>query len=307
MNQPAALTSGTGSETAGDVALLVLACGAPDTLEHLARAFADHRFRIHVHLDRKVDLAVYAAGRRWPENLRFIADRHEVFWGGFNMIRATEALARDALQHSQTAACVLVSDDTLPLLSPGCIHAAITAQPDRIDVGLAKRNPPFVRRYTGWFFLDSPATSARPMETQDRIVDAVTLDALRRLAQAQARGKYPLPEVWSGSQLWSLGRPVLEAMLDDLARDAWLRESFEFAAVPDELVFQTLYANRLGLTARSFTGPMLTDMTRTPAPFVFHSCEELPAIPAGKLFVRKVADGAAAEVMRRLAGSWEVS
>lgn len=51
-------------------------------------------------------------------------------------------------------------------------------------------------------------------------------------------------------------------IIDDLARDDWLRESSEFSAVPDELAFQTLYANRLALTARSYTGPMLTDMPR---------------------------------------------
>lgn len=100
---------------------------------------------------------------------------------------------------------------------------------------------------------------------------------------------------------------MLEGILDELARDDWLRESFEFAAVPDELAFQTLYANRLGLTARSFTGPMLTDMTRQPAPFVFQAFEELPAIPPGKFFVRKVADTAATECMRRLAASWEAA
>lgn len=50
------------------------------------------------------------------------------------MIRAAAALARDALQHPRTAACVLVSDDTLPLLAPVRIHAKITACPDRLLV-----------------------------------------------------------------------------------------------------------------------------------------------------------------------------
>jgi hypothetical protein len=289
------------------VALLVLAHRAPGGLEQLARVFATGGFRIHVHLDRKIDPQAYTAGRTWPDNLRFIEERHEIFWGGFNMVRATVALARDALRHPRTTACVLVSDDTLPLLAPARIHAEISARPDRIDVGLAKRNPPFLRRYTDWFFMDSPATSARPLAIEDRGIDAATLDALQRLARAQLRGKHPLPEVWSGSQWWSLGRPMLEGILDELARDDWLRESFEFAAVPDELAFQTLYANRLGLTARSFTGPMLTDMTRQPAPFVFQAFEELPAIPPGKFFVRKVADTAATECMRRLAASWEAA
>lgn len=83
------------------------------------------------------------------------------------------ALARDALRHPRTAACVLVSDDTLPMLSPARIHAEISARPDRIDVGLAKRNPRFLRRYTDWFFMDSPATSARPLAVEECGIECV--------------------------------------------------------------------------------------------------------------------------------------
>lgn len=295
------------SSAAGTVALLVLGHGAPGCLETLARACADPRFRIHVHLDRKVDAAAYSLGRQWPDNLSFVAERHDVFWGGFNMIRATESLAREALADERARVFALVSDDTLPLLPPDRLHAALLSTPDRIDVGLSKRNPPFLRRYTEWFFLDSAATSARPLEVQNRVVDAAALDALERLARLRERGKFPVPEVWGGSQWWSLGRSTLEAILAELADNTWLRESFEFSAVPDELAFQTLYANRLGLTARSFTSPMLTDATRVPAPFVFRSLDEVAAIPAGKCFIRKIATEAAADVMGQLEARWRAT
>ncbi len=286
------------------VALLVLAHAAPRCLEGLAQAFEDERFRVYVHLDHKTDLARYSEGRRWPGNLRFVDTRLNVYWGGFNMIRATESLLRAALQDPANAAFCLVSDDTLPLHPASRIHHELLSRPDRIDVGLYRRNPPFLQRYTHWFFLDAPATSARPMEVQTRFLEDEALEALERLGRARLRGKYPFPEVWGGSQWWSLGRATVEPILAELSGNTWLRESFEFSAVPDELAFQTLYANRLGLSARSFTSPMLTDVTRVPAPFVFRGLEEMPAPPEGKLFVRKVGDEAAASLMRQVASAW---
>lgn len=297
-------TTGGGRRSDSTIALLVLAHGAPQCLELLAQTFEDARFQLYVHVDRKTDLACYAAQRRWPGNLHFLEERLSVHWGGFSMIRATEALLQVALQDPANAVFALLSDDTLPLYPPDRIHQALLSRPDRIDVGLYRRNPPFLQRYTHWYFLDSPATSARPLEVQTRAFDEDALEALERLRRARLRGKYPVPEVWGGSQWWSLGRSTVEPILAELADNIWLRESFEFSAVPDELVFQTLYANRRGLTARSFTSPMLTDMTRVPAPYVFRSLEEVPPLPEGKLFLRKIGDAAAFAFMRQVTSTW---
>lgn len=286
------------------IAVMVLAQRCPQVLEALAGACDVPGVRLLVHLDAKESLERYASGCTFPDGIEFIDERHEVFWGGFSMIRATEALARRALEDPTCEACVLVSDDTLPLVPAARIRRELLDRPDRIDVGLTRRNPPYLRRYTEYFFLDSCLTSARPVATELRSVDAASLEAMRRLERLMARGKYPFGEVWGGSQWWSLGRDSLRACLGGLA-DEWVRESFEFSAVPDELAFQTLHANRLGLTARSFTSPMLTDMAREPAPFVFRKAADIPSARDGKLFVRKVADDAGKALMREIMDTWE--
>lgn len=153
------------------VALLVLAHAAPSVLAVTARIFDDPRFRIYVHLDRKADLDAYCGGHVWPGRLCFIEERYEIFWGGFNMVRATEALARAALADASNAVCCLISDDALPLWPCERVHEALVAVPDRIDLGLSRRNPPFLRRYTDFYFLDSRMTSARWLEVQERCVD----------------------------------------------------------------------------------------------------------------------------------------
>lgn len=293
-----------GSGAHSRIALLVLACHAPTVLEQLADLFSDERFVLHVHLDLKRDAKDYGVGRVWPRNLHFSPQRFEIYWGGFNMVLATEALATTALLDQTCRAAVLLSDDTLPLCAPAAIHAAILARPDRIDVGLRRRNPPFLRRYEEFFFMDSAATSARYQDVENRVIDERALDALRRLAQLREKGKYPHREVWGGAQWWSLGREALAAAVEELAHNRWLRESFEFSAVPDESVFHTLYANRLGLEARSFTGPMLADFTREPSPYVFSSLADVGVIPEDKLFLRKIAPSAAVSMRAALEQRW---
>lgn len=285
------------------VALLVLAHSAAAVLERLAGEFlasGEDHFRILVHLDRKVDLDGYVRGVTLPPSVAFLDERHEIFWGGFSMIRATESLARAALADPSVGTCVLLSDDSLPLVSPDRIHAELCTRPDRVDVSRGWLDPTFESRYTGFFHFDAPAMSARPIEPHLRQVDAATLATLGRLARLQERGKFPLPRVWNGSQWWSLGRATLEPILEEIAGNEWLRESLEFAAVPDEIAFQTLYANRRGLTTRSHEGPMLTDMTRTPVPFVYRSIDEIPRDAPGKLFIRKIDPAAAVPVMEGL-------
>jgi hypothetical protein len=186
------------AECLGTVALLVLACRAPRVLEQLAWQLDDPRFRIHVHLDLKANHADFVAGRRWPANLAFTAERHEVFWGGFSMIRATEAAAWQALQDASASVFALVSDDTLSLRPADQIYRELRVQPDRIDVAMSRRNPPFLNRYLGWYYMDSGATSARPVDLGRRTVDEAMLDAMARLAQSRTRGKLPFAEVWGG-------------------------------------------------------------------------------------------------------------
>lgn len=286
------------------VAILVLAQRNPLALERFCRIFQGHPYKFIAHLDRKIDLQCYSEGIDWPDNVIFVDERVEVFWGGFNMIRATESLARIALADKANEVFVLVSDDTLPLFPPDRTYQELFSCKDRIDIGLSRRNPPFFRRYNDFYFLDSAATSARVLDTQLRSVDATTIDAIIRLQRLRQRGKYPLPEVWSGSQWWSLGRSTLTDIIAELAGNSWLRESFEFSAVPDELAFQTLYANQKGLTSRSFTGPMLSDMSRFPAPFVYQAHDEIGSIPAGKLFVRKIANESALSMACELQAEW---
>ena len=287
------------------VAVLVLAYQAPSVLEQLTRLLNGDRFTVFVHLDGKACIDAYRGNRAWPGNVHFITERLEVYWGGYNMVRATVSLVEHALCDASHHVVALVSDDTLPWLPPGRLHAELLAKPNRIDLGMAWRNPPFLKRYEEYFHFDADATAARPMEVHRRAVSERALAALQRLDQLRRRGKYPLDRLWSGSQWWSFSRSMLGHMLADLHGNPWLRESFEFSAVPDEMVFHTLYARRMGLKWRSVTGPMHTDFSRDPAPFVFTAAEQIADVPDGRLFVRKVADGAAAQVAEGLARSWD--
>lgn len=49
---------------------------------------------------------------------------------------------------------------------------------------------------------------------------------------------------------------------------------------------------------------MLADMNCTPAPFVYVKATEIPEIPPGKLFLRKVAPAATVDLRQALHARW---
>jgi hypothetical protein len=179
------------------------------------------------------------------------------------------------------------------------------SQSDRIDVGLYKKNPIFLQRYANLFFMDSNSTSVRPVKLEDRHINQKCIEDVLRLSQLQKRGKFPLDEVWGGSQWWSMSRTTVQAIVNELSSNLWLRESFEYSAIPDEMVFQTLYARLKNLSTRSFTSPMFTDMTKYPRPYVYKAISEFPEIPLGKLFVRKIDNSNALSVMEQIKHFWK--
>jgi hypothetical protein len=288
----------------GKVALLVMACNAPHCLQVLSSELDGEMFDIFVHLDRKVDLSSYMQGQAFSQKIKFIEERYDIYWGGFNMIRATEALAREALSISSIDVLVLISDDTLPLVDSTILQREIIAQPNRIDLGLSRKNPPFLQRYTHWYLFDSNPTSARSLEPHNRFFDSEAMDKFHRFERARERGKYVFSEIWGGAQWWILHRMTVEPVLFELASNNWIRESFEFSAVPDELAIHTIYATQQKFTHRSFTGPMFTDVMRQPSPFVFGKHDDVPHRPDGKLFIRKIRDEHASDFMGKIRESW---
>lgn len=287
------------------ISFLVLAYGAPSVLAAFVAQFKGHPVSFYVHVDAKADAAAYrTAFAGLHASVFFVEDRLPIYWGGFNMIRATEILAKQALQDSATKVFSLVSDDALPLWSSDRCVRELLRQPNRFDAHPLAPTAAVRRRYEEFYYLDSPATSARWFPIEARVLSKVDEAALSRLALRRNEGKVAMAGLRAGSQWWSLERNVMQELLNILASDSALRESFEFSAIPDEMLFQTLAHGALGGSGY-ICGPMHVDFSREPKPFAFTGLPEGFVPLREKLFIRKVMAGAAAEMSSSIAsGAW---
>lgn len=288
------------------IALLILAAKAPLALKELITTFADHpSFELYIHIDKKIDANRYQPGIiQMPGNVRFLSERIAVYWGGYSMVEATKRLAQEALRDRSTEILCLISDDTFPLCHPDIVANSLTSRPSRIDLAPTSQNKIHLQRYTGYYFLDCSTTTARTLPVEEREIEEELMDAVSRIKSLRKKGKYPIESLWSGSQWWTLDRRNVETIITELDANHWLRESMVFSAIPDELVFHSLYAIKNRVAIRTFTSAMHIELSRVPAPYIYRSLEEVPPWSSDKLFARKVANDCADLMMRQLRYLW---
>lgn len=297
------------------VVLLVLAHHA-EALGGLL-SLLDGRFRILVHFDAKAGPAPPL-----PPHASVINARLPIFWGGYNMMRAVRALIDEAYATTPGfRSAVLLTGDTLPLLAPAALEAALLDGGERIDL-IEVANDPALRGLSmaeaesrhaimAWRFQNHTAWDDELLSPKSRAETAAkyaigpdTADHLRGTAEriaTEALGLLPprpplFARFYYGASWWALSRQALDLVADDLhgpLHDAF----FRFLQVPDEHMIQTILGNkRRGLGA--------CVIGRTPV-FVDHTDPERArlggdaldmagfrrAADAGYLFARKYRPG----------------
>ena len=275
------------------VACLVMAYRGAPVLRHMASVYTAAGWDVFVHLDRKAELSDYlhALGDA-RAHCRFVEDRVEVFWGGFSMIQAELKLIHAARQAAAYDRYVLISDDAIPIRPAADLQALYQTDTDFIELNRQPEGSEYHRRYADFFFLDHPATAVRrPGYLLLAKLDDRFFAKTAEIAALQQRGKKAI-EVYWGSQFWSLTAKTVELVEAAIADDEHLVRSFEFAAIPDELLFQSVIGNSQA-DRRIEGGPVFADWYVDPGPRTYARMEELPYdfLPH-HAFLRKVAPSA---------------
>lgn len=273
------------------VAMLVLAYNEPNVLTSHMKHLEAEAFKFFVHVDRKRNLSDFQ-DVCLDSRVHFIEDREDIFWGGFNMIRATIKLAKEALTTTDAEHFCLVSDDSFPLLAAKSLYRRIVNSNDIIQCYAAKKADLQYKRYENYYHFDSVHASARHVQAEGRSITAGDLESYSKIQSLMLRGKRPAL-IYGGSQWWVLSRDSLIRCLDLFESDEWLAESFAFSAIPDEMLFQTLYCEtqrRLNSTFEPRTqSSVYADFRRVPKPFVYDNIGDVNVAEIGKhLFLRKV-------------------
>jgi hypothetical protein len=222
------------------LACLVLAYSGARVLAATAPVYHAAGWDMFVHLDAKGDMARYRADLGQSAALcRFIEPRELVFWGGYSMIRAQFRLIEAALAGDYDK-FLLISDDTLPLFPPSHLNHILGAEGDFVSAmpqASGSRNLIFYHQY---YYYDHPATTMKgPRTEQGTQIDETFEAAIAEIAALRRRGKKDIQLAY-GSQFWALGRESLQIILDTVASDEHLVKSFQYARLPDLLMFQSI-------------------------------------------------------------------
>lgn len=267
-------------------ACLVLGYQNAPTLRVSSRMFRALGWDVFVHLDQKSDAFSYQAELGDSCGVvRFIAERHDIFWGGFSMIRAELDLIGRALECRDYDRLILISDDSFPVRGPDFLTRSLAREVERITCNHQPPGSDFARRYEEFFYFDHPATN--PRGGRWRSLDEHVYEKLREYRDLRQAGKTSIA-VFHGSQWWALTGATAVEILRICKNNVPLMKSFEFSALPDELMMQSIIPNYFPNAARVH-GPVFADFSTGHGPLSYSTIGDLPdALDQDYLFVRKL-------------------
>jgi Core-2/I-Branching enzyme len=269
------------------VACLVIAYNAASVLARSLPVLRAAGCDVFVHLDSKVrrDEYVRVLGTT-GRDVTFLDDPVEVFWGGYSMMQAEFKLINAARATGNYNKYALISDDSFPILPGDAIAAKLAVSDDLVSYTRQPDSSPFAARYRKFFCYDHPATMARGHNTRSLEIDEEFEQKIAEIAVWRRIGKKPI-NVYHGSQFWCLTNSTIDLILDRIGTDIHLVKSFQYSALSDELMFQSILGNIA--TSDSHTGPVYADYACVPGPRVYTEISELPYdIDRRHLFIRKI-------------------
>lgn len=299
------------------IAFLVLAHAQPRQLARLVPLLApgDGRADVFVHVDRKSSQAGFATALARAE-VRFVAERHAVWWGGFGMVEAMCALLRAALAAGPDyAAFVFLSESCFPIRPLRDLHALIRARPGHNFIRFVdcRPYPELMRRIDRYWVWDSPLDRLGTRPTPSTILLGKALKfALRaggrHVPKRLDRFLGQFVPCW-GSQWFALSAAGARAALRRVETDSVLRHVYRYAFVPDEQIFHTVCASSdlLGSTDGycAYRGDRLSDVANlhllSPAyPDFFDESRFAEIRSSDRYFIRKVHPVLSASLMDRI-------
>ena len=132
---------------ASRIAVLVIAHANPRTFERLVAALEHPCIEVFVHIDARADLALFQTAAR--RGVTFIPARTANFWASWTQVEIALRLLRAAKAAGPFASYALVSGDSLPLLLPEALVAALLRNPTALQFSTTRPGSRQFRRVTG--------------------------------------------------------------------------------------------------------------------------------------------------------------
>jgi hypothetical protein len=227
------------------IAFLCLAHNNFGYLESLSHYYCAEGDGFYLHLDAGIGKDITLNLHK--DSVMLSADqRHRTRWGTLNIIKATLALLKHALQDDKFDRFVLVSGADTPLLSKAALKEKLTDNLSYFSIWqkVAKderslKSKEFFNRH----FYNSSLTNPGEAYLTKSIISIYTMLVLNKIIALLPNKKtFNYQTYAKGSQWWCITRELAEYIVEQLS-DKDVLAQFENMHAPDEKVFQTIAIN----------------------------------------------------------------
>jgi hypothetical protein len=211
------------------VAYIVLCHKEPDQVARLVGRLTDESSRIWLHVDARADDVARCLRTRLTKlkNVSFTT-RTRVYWGSWNVVRATLIALRAAAGSGWPFDyAILLSGQDYPVVGPAQIR-------ERLEAAGGKS------------FIDCRDLEATwPLAFNRTVQRHMTVPSygLRRLDWLPARRPPHAARLYGGSTWWALSHACVDYLLDPSSPSRALARYMRASACPDEAFFQTALMN----------------------------------------------------------------
>ena len=210
-------------------AYLITAHHQPNHLARLVRILDGDECTFFVHIDAKVDDAIFRESVGNRSNVVFTSRRHKVNWGGISQVDATLDLLSEALDSDLAfhRFCLLSGAD-FPIKPSSQIRIEFSSNKEfmRIDRKLRPLENSVHDRNVGlYWFMDSSRWS------------------LKKLSGRLKRHPDNDISLYHGSNWWALSRDCIEYIRRFLSTNRSYRMFFRYTRCPDEVFFHSIVKN----------------------------------------------------------------
>lgn len=205
----------------------------------------NYKCTIYIHIDAKKDIDIFKNHLKGFENVHFIKNRQSVYWGGYNMVKATLALIEEAIQSKEDYGhLVLISGNDYPVVSPNKIYDYFSSyRGTELIRGYAIEESNCkhcMNRVIKYNYFDGKSNS-KILNRLIRKIQSILHLPFNKKTYISINGEKST--IISGSQWWGITTECAKYILKTIEDNDKIETYFKSSFAPDELFFHTIIFN----------------------------------------------------------------
>ena len=271
------------------IAFLLLAHREPAYIERLVRVLGSDGDEIFIHVDKAVDISPFEDQLASIDRFaHLIGQRYAIAWGGFNMVRATNALIEASVSRGIFDYFYLLSGQCFPIKTLSWLKQVLSGGFDHIDCQPMPQPSKPMTRLEGRqvnvkiFDFRGKRDGQKGLRFRGKRIAEAIVNLMEVPNFQTTFGLLP----YAGSQWWCLKRDTIEYIRTYRQAHRKYDKFMRWTHVPDEMYYHTLVANgpTCGRITSSLTGTIWVEGEGSPE---IITRSNLPSLLNRKVFLAR--------------------